>query len=132
VHDRLERHETVERVLRALTSPGPPPQLPAAAQAFWRLLRVPPAEALRISSIGLLPPVLRDRFDVEWGPVSRTELRVMGAASRALGAVLPSRLRNMGPSYLRWRADEIARGPLGPGANGGSTAQVGASAAPAA
>jgi hypothetical protein len=34
-------------------------------------------------------------------------------ASRALGPVLPSRLGNMGPSYLRWRADEIARGPLG-------------------
>jgi hypothetical protein len=31
---------------------------------------------------------------------------------------MPARLRNMGPSYLRWRAEEITRGPLGPGGNG--------------
>jgi uncharacterized protein (DUF2236 family) len=124
VHDRLERHDTVDRVLRALTSPGPPPQLPAAVQRLWGLLRIPPAEALRIATVGLLPPVLRKRFGAEWGPVSQTEFRAMGAASRALGPILPSRLRNMGPSYLEWRADEIARGPLGPTADGVS-GQVG-------
>jgi uncharacterized protein (DUF2236 family) len=128
VHDRLERHETVDRVLRALTSPGPPPQLPAAVQRFWGLLRIPPAEALRIATVGLLPPVLRERFGAEWGRVSQTEFRAMGAASRALGPILPSRLRNMGPSYLEWRADEIARGPLGPGANGEAPAQASAEA----
>jgi uncharacterized protein (DUF2236 family) len=124
VHDGLERHETVDRVLRALTSPGPPPQLPGAVQRFWGLLRIPPAEALRIATVGLLPPVLRERFGVEWGPVSETEFRAVGAASRALGLILPARLRNTGPSYLEWRADEIARGPLGPGGDGASTAQV--------
>jgi uncharacterized protein (DUF2236 family) len=128
VHDRLERHETVDRVLRALTSPGPPPQLPAAVQRFWTLLRMPPAEALRIATVGLLPPVLRERFGVEWGALSQTEFRAMGAASRALGPILPSRLRNMGPSYLEWRAHEIARGPLGPGANGSTAHAEGAEA----
>jgi uncharacterized protein (DUF2236 family) len=124
VHDRLERHETVDRVLRALTSPAPPRQLPPIVQRFWRLLRIPPAEALRIATIGLLPPVLRERIGVEWGAPSQAEFRVMGAASRALGPVLPARLRNMGPSYLEWRADEIAHGALGPGADGASTAHV--------
>jgi uncharacterized protein (DUF2236 family) len=128
VHDRLERHETIDRVLRALTSPGPPPQLPAAVQRFWGLLRIPPAEALRIATLGLLPPVLRERFGAEWGPLSQAEFRAMGAASRALGPILPSRLRNMGPSYLEWRADEIARGPLGPRANGEAPAQASAEA----
>jgi uncharacterized protein (DUF2236 family) len=131
VHDRLERHVTVDRVLRALTSPGPPPQLPPVVQRFWGLLRIPPAEALRIATVGLLPPVLRERFGAEWGPVSQTEFRAMGAASRALGPILPSRLRNMGPSYLEWRADEISRGPLGPAADGAS-GQVAASEAQAA
>jgi hypothetical protein len=39
---------------------------------------------------------------------------------------MPHRLKQMGPSYLRWRADEIARGPLGPGP--GEAAGVAASA----
>ena len=123
VNDRLVRHETVDRVVRSLTTPGPPPQLPAAAERVWGLLRIPPAQALKVSSFGLLPPVLRERFGLEWGPVLHAELRAMGAASRVLSPVLPKRLRNMGPEYLRWRADEIARGPLGPGANGDASAQ---------
>jgi hypothetical protein len=42
-------------------------------------------------------------------------LRALGAASRALTPVLPERLRNVGPEYLRRRREAIARGPLGPG-----------------
>ena len=113
VRNRLERHETVDRVLRSLTSPGPPPQMPAAVKRVWGLLRIPPAESLQVSTIGLLPPLLRERFGVEWGPVRETELRALGAGARALGPVLPRSLRNLGPAYLRWRADAIARGPLG-------------------
>ena len=118
VGDRLERNETVDRVVRSFTMPGPPPQLPAPVERLWGLLRIAPAQPLKVSSFGLLPPVLRQRFGLEWGPVVETELRAIGAASRALGPVMPARLRNMGPSYLRWRAEEITRGPLGPGANG--------------
>jgi uncharacterized protein (DUF2236 family) len=124
VNDRLERHMTVDRVLHALTNPGPPPQLPPVVQRLWRLLRIPPAEALRISSIGMLPPVLRERFGVEWGLVSQAELRAMGAASRALGPILPRQLRNRGPSYLEWRAEEIRRGTLGPGGDGQLAAET--------
>jgi uncharacterized protein (DUF2236 family) len=113
IADRLERHETVDRVLSTLTTPGPPPSVPAVVQRFWRLLRVPPGEALRVSTLGLLPPVLRDRFGVEWGPIREAELRALGVTSRALGPLLPRRLRNMGPAYLRWRAEAIRRGPLG-------------------
>jgi uncharacterized protein (DUF2236 family) len=123
VADCLERNETVDRVIRSFTMPGPPPQLPAPVERLWSLLRIAPAQALKVSSFGLLPPVLRQRFGLEWGPLLETELRAIGAASRALGPVMPARLRNMGPAYLRWRAGEIARGPLGPGANRGLAAQ---------
>jgi uncharacterized protein (DUF2236 family) len=117
VNDHLERHETVDRVVHSFEMPGPPPSMPPMLERLWGLLRIPPAQALKVSSFGLLPPVLRERSGLEWGPLLDAELRAMGATSRALGPVLPRRLRNMGPSYLRWRADEIARGPLGPGGN---------------
>jgi uncharacterized protein (DUF2236 family) len=117
VLNRLVRHETVDRVLRSLMQPGRPPQLPAPLERPWHLLRIPPARALRVATIGLLPPVLRERFEVEWSGVNEAEFRGLAAASRAVGPLLPRRLRHIGPDYLRWRADEIARGPLGPAAD---------------
>jgi uncharacterized protein (DUF2236 family) len=117
VENKLVRHETVDRVLGSLTEPGRPPQLPAAAERVWHLLRIPPARALRVTTVGLLPPVLRERFGVSWNGVNEAEFRGLAAASRAVGPALPRRLRHMGPDYLRWRADEIARGPLGPAAD---------------
>lgn len=116
VAERLEHNETVDRVLRSLTEPGPPPQLPAAVERLWGLLRVPPAKVLELSTLGLLPPVLRERFGVDWSRTQQTELRALGAAARAVGPLMPRQLKQMGPSYLRWRAEEIARGPLGAGA----------------
>lgn len=117
VENHLVHHETVDRVLRSLREPGRPPQLPAGLERLWRLLRVPPARALRVTTIGLLPGVLRERFGVEWTAMNEVELRAIGAASRAVGPLLPHRVRHIGPDYLRWRADEIARGPLGAAAH---------------
>jgi uncharacterized protein (DUF2236 family) len=125
VESTLVHHETVDRVLRSFTAPGRPPQLPDATERLWKLLRIAPARALWTTSVGLLPPVLRDRFEIEWSRLNETEFRALGAASRVLGPVLPGRLRHMGPDYLRWRADAIARGPLGPG---GDPAEAGHSA----
>jgi uncharacterized protein (DUF2236 family) len=98
VADRLERNETVDRVIRSFTMPGPPLQLPAPVERLWSLLRIAPAQAVKVSSFGLLPPVLRARFGLEWGALMETELRAMGAASRALSPVMPASLRNTGPS----------------------------------
>jgi hypothetical protein len=50
---------------------------------------------------------------VDWGERQQAELRALGAASRALTPVLPGRLRNVGPEYLRRRRRAIAKGPLG-------------------
>jgi uncharacterized protein (DUF2236 family) len=117
VNDTLVHHETVDRVLRAFSDPGLPPQLPDAFELVWRLLRVPPSRVLWVTSIGLLPRILRDRFGLDWTRGNAVELRALGAASRALGPVLPKPAREAGPYYLRWRADEIAAGPLGPAAD---------------
>jgi uncharacterized protein (DUF2236 family) len=112
IHDRLVRHETVDVLLDLLGRPAPP-GLPVIDQ-LWPLLRIAPSRALRIATLGLLPPVLRERFGVEWTDGQQAELRALGAASRALTPLLPQRLRNVGPEYLRLRRREIATGPLGP------------------
>ncbi|MGH2951082.1 MAG: oxygenase MpaB family protein [Solirubrobacterales bacterium] len=115
---RLEHNETVDRVLRSIVRPGAPPPFLARAEPLWRLLRVPPARALRLASLGMMSPELRRLLGVEWSRANQTELRAIAAASRAVGPLIPRRLRLMGPEYLRWRADEILGGPLGAGGNG--------------
>ncbi len=111
IAERLVRHETVDVLLSLLGRPAPP-GLPVIDQ-LWPLLRVAPSRALKTATLGLLPPVLRERFGVRWSDAQQAELRALGAASRALTPVMPARLRNVGPEYLRLRREAIARGPLG-------------------
>jgi uncharacterized protein (DUF2236 family) len=111
IAERLVRHQTVDVLLDLLGRPAAP-GLPVIDQ-LWPLLRVAPSRALRTATLGLLPPVLRRRFGVSWSEGQQAELRALGAASRALTPVLPGRLQNVGPEYLRRRRAAIARGPLG-------------------
>jgi uncharacterized protein (DUF2236 family) len=114
IAERLERTETVDLLLSLLDRPAAP-GVPVIDQ-LWPLLRLAPSRALRTATLGLLPPVLRERFGVAWSDAQQAELRAFGAASRALGPALPARLRNVGPEYLRRRREAIGRGPLGEGA----------------
>ncbi len=118
VENTLVHHETVDRVMRSFEAPGRPPQLPPSLEGLWKLLRIPPARALRVTTTGMLPPTLRERFGLSWTKVNELEFRGLAAASRAAGPAIPGRLKNIGPEYLRWRAEDIARGPLGAGADG--------------
>ncbi len=125
IADRLEHTESVDTVLRSLDSPAPP-GLPVIDR-LWPLLKVAPTRATKIATVGLMPDSLRRKLDLGWTPAQQTELRALGAASRALTPVLPASLRNMGPEYLRVRRKAIARGPLGPASDAEAT-----SASPAA
>jgi uncharacterized protein (DUF2236 family) len=115
ISQRLERNETVDAVLETMSQPAPPP-VPVVA-GLWPLLKVPPAEVLHVATVGLMSPQLRRRLGIPWSRAREAELRVLGAAARAAGPILPQQLRNIGPPYLRWRAREIEAGPLGPGAD---------------
>lgn len=112
VHDELEYHETVDRVIETMGRPKPPPM--PLARALWPLLKLPPRRALTVATTGLLPPVLRRRFGLRWTRLMELELRAMGVASRALTPILPAEKLDIGERHLRWRAEEIDRGPLGP------------------
>jgi uncharacterized protein (DUF2236 family) len=112
IETTLDRNETVDRVLRATRHVGPPP-LPAFPNTLWRAVRLPARKALLLGGIGLLPPVLRQRFGVRWTAADEAAFRAFSTASRSLTPAMPKRLLVTGPAQLRWRRRAIARGPLG-------------------
>jgi uncharacterized protein (DUF2236 family) len=103
VAERLERTAAVDEVLESLANPNRP-SLRFLSEAAWRVIRVPATHQIALVTAGLLPRALRDRFGLRWTGAKQRELRILGAASRAATPLLPRRLRNVGPSYLRWRA----------------------------
>lgn len=109
VAERLERTAAVDEVLESLEGPVAPP-LPFLPAAAWRVLRIPAMRQTSLVTGGLLSPQLRARFGIEWTGAKERQLRVLAGASRTATPLLPARLRNVGPSYLRWRREAIARG----------------------
>lgn len=109
---RLERTAAVEEVLESLENPTKPP-LPFLPDGAWRIARIPALRQTSLVTAGLLSPELRERFGVPWTRGKERQLRVLAGASRAATPLLPGRLRNFGPSYLRWRREAIARGDAG-------------------
>ncbi len=107
--DRLERTAAVEEVLEVLERPTRP-ELPFFPERAWRLARIPAASQTALITAGLLSPSLRQRFGIPWTPAHQRRLRLLGGVSRAATPLLPRTLRNIGPSYLRWRRGAIARG----------------------
>ncbi len=105
----LERTAAVDEVLESLAAPIRP-ELPFLPDAAWRIARVPAVHQIGLITGGLLSPLLRDRFGVRWTRPQERQLQVLAAASRAATPLLPRTLRNVGPSYLRWRRGAIARG----------------------
>ncbi len=106
---RLERTAAVGEVLESLEAPKRPP-VPFLSERAWRLARIPAMRQTLLVTGGLLSPALRERFGIPWTRSRERQLRVLAAASRAATPLLPGSLRNVGPSYLRWRREAIARG----------------------
>ena len=100
--ERLERTAAVDEVLESLAAPTRP-DVPLLPEGAWRVLRAPAAHQTLLVTGGLLGPELRRRYDVPWSRGRERQLRALAAASRASTPLLPGRLRNVGPSYLRWR-----------------------------
>src|SRR4051812_47216812 len=114
VNDRLEFTDSVKDVLHALGRPSRPP-VPALGDRAWKVARAPAARLTGLATIGMLPPVLRERFELHWTRAKERELKALGAASRATTPVLPAGLRRMGPAWLKRRRQAIHRGGISPG-----------------
>jgi uncharacterized protein (DUF2236 family) len=111
VADRLGPNEAVDDVLAALAEPAAPP-LPLLGDRAWRAARLPAVRLFNLATVGLLPPLLRERFGARWSRARQLELRALGRAARAATPLMPRSLRNTGPTYLRWRREAIARGEV--------------------
>ena len=110
----LGPNETVERVLTAARNPALP-EVPFVPGWVWKALRLPGARAVYIGGVGLMPASLRARLQIRWTTRDERAFRALAASSRSLTPILPTRLKVLGPTQLRWRQRAIARGPLGPG-----------------
>jgi uncharacterized protein (DUF2236 family) len=85
---------------------------------LWPVLRLAPARSVKVGTVGLLRPFLRERFGLRWSRRDAFDLRLMSAASRAASPLLPkSLMEDMGHRHLAWRSKQIAAGPLGTGAD---------------
>jgi uncharacterized protein (DUF2236 family) len=111
VADELVDNEAVQDALAAFGDPARPP-VPFLAEWGWKIARVPAVRSTGLATVGLLPPVLRERFGVEWSRVRQRQFDLLAAASRASTPFLPSSVRNVGPRYLEWRRGALRRGDV--------------------
>lgn len=106
VNDVLEDNDTVHEVIESLGEFACPP-IPRYLLPAWRLGGLPASIVLRAATVGMLPPLLRDRFGLGWSLAQELELRALENASRASSVLMPRSLRALGPSYLRWRENDV-------------------------
>jgi uncharacterized protein (DUF2236 family) len=92
----------VRDVLETLVEPARPP-VRVLPEGAWRVARIPAARGMKLATVGMLPPTLRERFGLPWGRSKERQLRAICAASRALTPLMPEKLRITGPDYLRMR-----------------------------
>jgi uncharacterized protein (DUF2236 family) len=119
VERELQGTDAARDVLAALRDPAAPP-LAWMRESIWRLVRWPSTWAGWLATVGLLPPVLRERLGVSWRTDHELRFRLLARVLRASGPLLPPPARTFGQHYLRWRRESTAR-PLGgsPSLSGG-------------
>jgi uncharacterized protein (DUF2236 family) len=114
VEEELIDTEAAQEVLHSLTDPTAPP-LPWMRDGLWKLMSWPSSVAGSLGTLGLLPPVLRDRLGVDWDERKERRFQRLARISRASRPLMPPQARNFGPHYLRWRRKQIARGDVASG-----------------
>jgi uncharacterized protein (DUF2236 family) len=107
VEHELEDNPTVHEVLDALDRPASPP-LTGVSAALWSVARGPIARQMRMTTIGMLPPVLRERLGLSWSAPEEITLRAVGAVSRATSPIMVGPLTNFGPRYVEMRREAMA------------------------
>ena len=111
VRDTLQDHPTVHEVFDLLDAPSAPP-VPGLPEGVWNVIRKPASAQVKLISIGMMPPLLRDRFGMEWTSGHELRFRALAAASRASGPLLIPQLREFGPVYVKARMKQLRRGDV--------------------
>ncbi|PRX45421.1 uncharacterized protein (DUF2236 family) [Prauserella shujinwangii] len=91
VHETLEANQSTADVLAALTDPASPSRL--LPRPLWRLLSRPAARVVRLTTVGTLPPVLRERMNLTWTERDARNLDRLARTVRAVYRRLPEPLR---------------------------------------
>ena len=106
--EALEDTESARTVLHTLMKPKAPP-IPYVTDGVWGAARWPATRVARLTTLGLLGPVPRDRLHLSWSRSRQRQFDALAAAHRAAGPVLPRSAREFGPTYLRHRRTALAR-----------------------
>jgi uncharacterized protein (DUF2236 family) len=106
--DVLEETESVRTVLRTLEAPRAP-AVRYLSDGMWRAARWPAARAARLTTLGLLGPVVRERLRLPWSRLDQLQFDALAASQRAVGPLMPPTARRFGPTYLGWRRDALLR-----------------------
>jgi uncharacterized protein (DUF2236 family) len=110
VDEDLADNQTVHLVLDSLQRPAPPAeQIPPAV---WRVLRRPLAAQLRLTTVGMLGPRVRDKLNLDWTRRDEAAFRSYAALSRASTPVIRGPLADVGQHHVRWRSKQLARGDV--------------------
>lgn len=111
VEDELEDTEAAQDVLASLLDPAAPP-LPWMRDGLWRVVRWPSIKAGSLATLGMLPPVLRERLRVEWGLGDERRFGALARIGRHSRPLMPPQAREFGAHYLRWRRPSADRQAL--------------------
>ncbi|MBJ7331574.1 MAG: DUF2236 domain-containing protein [Solirubrobacteraceae bacterium] len=109
--DVLVAHPTVDEVFATLDAPKGPP-IPGFPDWLWNAVRGPVGAPVKLISIGLLPPLLRERFGLPWTPAHEAAFNGLTRAIRMSGPLLLPQLREFGPVYVKVRRKQLHRGDV--------------------
>jgi uncharacterized protein (DUF2236 family) len=102
VRDVLTDNEVVRGVLHTICHPMAPPWFPLP-EAAWRAGAPPAVRVAKLSTVGLLPRVLRERLGLRFTRAQELELRADAAVVRATFPRLPARVRLTPHAYAAHR-----------------------------
>jgi uncharacterized protein (DUF2236 family) len=107
---QLTRTASVERVLNALHHLSTPPR--PMPEPLWQAIRIPGRRALWLGGVGMMDPWLRRQLAIDWNPLDELQFRTISVLARAVGPVLPTGLKMIGPGRVdRSRHAGMAIGP---------------------
>ena len=112
LNDRIEDNDVVREILEQLHRPPPPPWLPLP-RALWPAVRWPLVKLHMLATVGTMPKVVRDRWQLPWTRAHAVALATAAATLRAAMRVVPFSLRyqpRARTAWLRPRA-KVARKP---------------------
>ncbi|MGN2635363.1 oxygenase MpaB family protein [Nocardia takedensis] len=105
---RLVVTESAEWVVRQLDRPAEM-RLPYVPEVVWKLFGTAFMHQYRLIAAGTMPPVIRERLGLPWGPWERRQFKLRVAVVRRVWPLLPERVRYQ-PRALAGIARERAAG----------------------